>query len=63
MAEKQKPHDLRDDIYKPATTVTNLNERFVSGVEPPAVDPEKGDGDLPLLTPNSRVPDGAATKG
>lgn len=62
MAEKQKPHDLRDDIYKPATTVTNLNERMAGG-EPGAVDPERGDGDLPLLTPNSRTPDGAATKG
>jgi hypothetical protein len=61
MADKQKPHDLRDDIYAPSTTVTNLNERLV-GAEP-AVDAERGDGDLPLLTPNSRVPDGAATKG
>ena len=62
MADKQKPHDLRDDIYKPRTTVTNLDGHFV-GAEPPAVDPEKGDGDLPLVTPASKVPDGAATKG
>jgi hypothetical protein len=62
MTDKQKPHDLRDDIYAPSTTVTKLNERLV-GAEPPAVDAEKGDDDLPLLTPSSKVPDGAATKG
>lgn len=62
MADKQKPHDLRDDIYAPRTTVTNLNERL-AGAESPAVDAEKGDGDLPLVTPTSKVPDGAATKG
>ena len=26
MAAKQKPHDLRDDIYAPPTTVTNTDE-------------------------------------
>jgi hypothetical protein len=62
MADKQKPHDLRDDIYAPSTTVTDLNERL-AGAESPAVDAEKGDGDLPLVSPASRVPDGAATKG
>jgi hypothetical protein len=62
MAEKQKPHDLRDDIYKPSTTVTDLDERMAGG-KPGAVDPEKGDADLPLVTPASKVPDGAATKG
>jgi hypothetical protein len=62
MADKQKPHDLRDDIYAPGTTVTDLNERL-AGAESPAVDAEKGDGDLPLVSPASRVPDGAATKG
>ena len=62
MTDKQKPHDLRDDIYAPPTTVTTLNERMAGG-EPGGVDPEKGDGDLPLVTPSSKVPDGAATKG
>jgi hypothetical protein len=62
MAEKQKKHDLRDDIYAPSTTVTDLNERL-AGAESPAVDAEKGDGDMPLVSPASRVPDGAATKG
>jgi hypothetical protein len=62
MADKQKPHDLRDDIYTPSTTVTNLNERLV-GAESPATDAERGDGDLPLLSPDSKTPDGAATKG
>jgi hypothetical protein len=62
MAEKNKPHDLRDDIYAPRTSITNTDERL-AGAEPPAVDAEKGDGDLPMVTPDSRVPDGAATKG
>ncbi|HJW39603.1 MAG TPA: hypothetical protein VJ476_00070 [Rhizomicrobium sp.] len=59
---KNKPHDLRDDIYAPRTTVTNTNERL-AGAEPPAVNPKKGD--FRLVTPESGkdVPEGQTTKG
>lgn len=57
---RAKPHDLRDDIYKPRTSVTDTNETFV-GAAPPAVDPERGE--LPLATPQSRVPAGQTTRG
>ncbi|HXC54692.1 MAG TPA: hypothetical protein VNU97_05320 [Rhizomicrobium sp.] len=62
MAAKQKPHDLRDDIYAPPTTVTNTNERL-AGAEPASVDPENGN--LKLVRPalGSNVPPGQTTKG
>jgi hypothetical protein len=63
MAKSQKtPHDLRDDIYKPATTVTDTKERL-AGAEPPAADPEKGNLRLVTPTPGQGVPNGSATKG
>ncbi len=62
MAEKQKKHDLRDDIYAPRTTVTNTDERF-AGAEPKAVDPENGN--LRMVTPKTGqdVVEGQNTKG
>jgi hypothetical protein len=64
MAKKQeKLHDLRDDIYKPRTSVTDTEERF-AGAEPPSVVPD--DDGLPLVTPpapGKGVPEGASTKG
>ncbi len=62
MAKKaEKPHDLRDDIYAPHATVTNLDERL-AGAEPTAVDPETGN--LRLVTPEAgkNVPAGQTTK-
>lgn len=60
--QKQKPHDLRDDIYAPSTTVTNTGERL-AGAEPSSVDPEKGD--FVLVTPDAGkgIPDGQTSKG
>jgi hypothetical protein len=59
---KQKPHDLRDDMYKPHTTVIDTDGRM-AGAEPPSVDPEKGN--LRLLTPEpgKNLPEGQTTKG
>jgi hypothetical protein len=62
MAAKQKPHDLRDDIYAPPTTVTNTDERL-AGAEPATVDPENGNLRLVRPEPGKNVPPGAATKG
>jgi hypothetical protein len=61
MAAKQKPHDLRDDIYAPSTTVTNTNERL-AGAEPVSVDPENGNMKLVHPGPDD-VPPGQTTKG
>ena len=62
MAAKLKPHDLRDDIYAPPTTVTNTDERL-AGAERATVDPENGS--LRLVRPEigKNVPDGQTTKG
>jgi hypothetical protein len=61
MAAKQKPHDLRDDIYAPPTTVTNTDERL-AGAEPVSVDPERGN--MRIVSPNAgNVPQGQTTKG
>jgi hypothetical protein len=63
MAKNQaKPHDLRDDIYTPSTTVTNTDERL-AGAERRSVDPEAGNPQLVTPTPGKNIPDGAATKG
>jgi hypothetical protein len=62
MAAKQKPHDLRDDIYAPRTTVTNTDERL-AGAEPRTVDPENGSLRLVRPEPGKNVPPGATTKG
>ena len=59
---KAKPHDLRDDIYAPRTTVTNTNERL-AGVEPRTVDPENGNLKLVRPEPGKNIPPGSATKG
>ncbi len=61
MAEKQKKHDLRDDIYAPRTTVTNTDERL-AGAEPSTVDPEHGDMDLLRPGIGGKTLDGQATK-
>src|ERR1700754_2563030 len=42
MADKQKPHDLRDDTYAPRTTITNTDERL-AGAEPATLDPANED--------------------
>ncbi|HEY0104795.1 MAG TPA: hypothetical protein VGB91_01835 [Rhizomicrobium sp.] len=57
-----KPHDLRDDIYAPRTTVTDTNERL-AGAEPPAIDPENGDFPLVTPEPGKNLPPGQAVKG
>ena len=62
MAAKQKPHDLRDDIYAPRTTLTNTDERL-AGSEPRSVDPENGNLRMVRPEPGKNVPDGATTKG
>ena len=59
---KQKPHDLRDDIYAPRTSVTNTEERF-AGAEPRTLDPENGSPQMVTPTPGKNVPEGATTKG
>jgi hypothetical protein len=60
--KKEKPHDLRDDIYGPRTTVTNTDERL-AGAEPPSVDPRTGNLRLVRPEPGKNVPDGSTTKG
>jgi len=60
--DKKKPHDLRDDIYAPHTTVTNTDERL-AGSEPSTVDPENGNLRLVRPEPGKNVPAGSATKG
>ncbi len=62
MATKPKPHDLRDDIYAPRGTITDIDERL-AGAEPKAVDPQKGNLKMVRPEPGKNVPDGAATKG
>jgi len=59
---KAKPHDLRDDTYKPRVTPTNTDETFV-GAPPKTVDPDAGDPRLVTPAPGKGVPEGAATKG
>jgi hypothetical protein len=62
MAAKQKPHDLRDDIYAPAgTTLTRTDERL-AGSEPVTVDPENGSF-KPVRPDIGNVPPGQTTKG
>lgn len=59
---KQKPHDLRDDMYKPRTTVTDTDDRM-AGAKPPSVDPEKGNFRLVTPEPGKNLPEGQTTKG
>ena len=60
--DKEKKHDLRDDMYAPRTTVTNTDERM-AGAEPKSVDPENGN--LRMVTPDigKDVVEGQTTKG
>lgn len=57
-----KPHDLRDDIYAPPTTVTNTDERL-AGAEPVSVDPERGNLRPVTPEPGKGIPGGQTTKG
>ena len=59
---KAKPHDLRDDIWAPRTSVTGTDERL-AGAERKPIDPEKGAPQMVTPTPGKNVPEGAATKG
>jgi hypothetical protein len=58
---KQKPHDLRDEIYAPRTTETT--DGRLAGDEPKSVDPLKRNPGPMTPTPGKNVPEGAATKG
>ena len=62
MAKKEKPHDLRDDIYAPRTTITNTDERL-AGAERRSINPENGNPQMVTPTPGKNIPDGATTKG
>ncbi|MEJ0028761.1 MAG: hypothetical protein WDN01_22265 [Rhizomicrobium sp.] len=57
-----KPHDLRDDIYAPGTTVTNIEERF-AGAEPPILNAETSNFVLVTPDPGKGIPAGQITKG
>jgi len=59
---KAQPHDLRDEIYSPPTTVTNTDERL-AGAEPPSVDPERGNLRIVTPEPGKNIPEGQTTKG
>lgn len=60
MADKtEKKHDMRDEIYKPATSTSTFDERQ-AGYEPTGVVPDSGE---PLLHPGVKVPEGQTTRG
>ena len=59
--QRQKPHDLRDDIY-PATSITNTDERL-AGAEPGPVDPEQGGPRLVTPAADKPMPPGSTTRG
>lgn len=54
---EQKKHDLRDDIYPPLPGGEKETSDPIAETEQPQP------GDLPLLTPDSRIPDGQTTRG
>jgi hypothetical protein len=59
---KKKPHDLRDDIWAPRTTVTKRTDDRRPG-EPVSVDPEEGNPEIVSPRAGKNVTQGQTTKG
>jgi hypothetical protein len=59
---KKKPHDLRDDIWAPRTSVRRkMDERLPD--EPEAIDLERGDPEIVSPEVRKNVTPGQTTKG
>jgi hypothetical protein len=59
---KKKPHDLRDDIWAPRTSVTKKRDEHLPD-EPEPIDLERDDPEIVSPGVGNNVTPGQATKG